>query len=85
MAMEWAQARGIQVTQVNDQFMEMRLPQVCKNLKEDGTCGLQDSKPTTCVAYPFSMINFWENRGFDPVECLGPQCGFKYEKEAEYG
>ena len=79
-ALEWAKARGIQRVQSNENFIELRFPQLCINYQSDGKCSIQREKPHACEKFPRNMLEFWEKHGMNPMQSLGPQCGFTYKE-----
>jgi Fe-S-cluster containining protein len=81
-ALKWAHGRGLRITQHNERFMEIRVPQICMNYRSDGKCSIHKDKPSVCAEFPMNMVDFWEQHGMDPAVSLSNGCGFKYVKDA---
>lgn len=74
---EWGLARGFEIVQESESFIEFKIKSVCPHLK-DRECDIHDHKPDVCRRYPEGMPEFWLSHGLDPNKSLGKHCGYKW-------
>lgn len=84
--LEFLLARGFQIVQENDNWMEIAIhvpcPKLVTNEKGHKSCMVYENRPGVCMDYPQPAEIFQEGM-LDPTKSLGPKCGFRFVEEKD--
>ena len=72
---EWAEARGMKISQISKTHVEMVLHHPCSKLLPSGKCKIHDNKPHACKIYP--QLTGAEDMGIDLKKSLPKNCYYR--------